>query len=120
MRQAFAFVSGVEDPERREMEGYHGNPIVVLSATLENNPDIARFWSRAKEHDVVATVLRELDRRLDDRTTLHLRFDKQEAYRERLRLASHDDVVTAKGKVAAYPAKRPIALEAARRYLEEV
>lgn len=120
VREAFAFVTGVEDPEVSKAEGYHGNPILVLTATLENSPDIAAFWERAKAEGQLEVVLRELDKRVDDDCNLFARFDKQEAYQGRLRLARHDDVISMRGKVAAYPAKRSLALDAAREYLEGV
>lgn len=120
VRQAFAFVTGVEDPEMSQAEGYHGNPILVLTATLENSSDIAAFWERAKAEGQLEVVLRELDQRVDDDCNLFARFDKQEAYQGRLRLARHDDVISMRGKVAAYPAKRALALDAAREYLEGV
>lgn len=120
VRQAFAFVTGVEEPEVDRTEGYHRNPILVLTARLETRADIAAFWERVQAEGQLDAFLRELDVRIDEDCILHARFDKQEAFQGRLRLASHDDVISLKGKVAAYPAKRSQALEAARAYLEEV
>ncbi len=117
---AFRFLTGVDEPDREEMEGLHGNPIVVLRATLERSKDVQTFWGRVKAGGALTPILRTLDRRVDDDGLLHVRFDKQEAYQERVAVASHDDVITLRGKVAAYPAKRERALKVARAYLEAV
>ncbi|MFQ5920342.1 MAG: RNA-binding domain-containing protein [Thermoplasmata archaeon] len=119
VRKALAFVSGVEDPTVKRAEGHHGNPISVLMASLRRSADIRAFWDRVRADGQIATVLAELEKRLDARGQLSLRFDKQEAYRRRMKLVRHDDVVSVKGKVAAYPARRERALEVARAYLQE-
>lgn len=118
VRQALAFVSGVEDPSAKQTKGHHGNPITVLTATLSRSRDIRSFWARVKAEGQLAPIVSELERRIDGDGKLFLRFDKQEAYEGRLKLVRHDDVVSVKGKVAAYPARRERALEEARSYLE--
>lgn len=120
VRQALAFVSGVEEPEARHAEGHHGNPIAILTAKVSRAADIRAFWGRVKAEGQLGAVLSELGSRLDGSGQLFLRFDKQEAYRGRLRLVRHDDIVSVKGKVAAYPARRERALGVARSYLEGV
>ncbi|MFQ5908076.1 MAG: RNA-binding domain-containing protein [Thermoplasmata archaeon] len=118
VRRALAFVSGVEDPSANQTEGHHGNPITVLTATLSRAADIQSFWGRVKAEGQLAPIVSELEHRIDGDGRLFLRFDKQEAYEGRLKLVRHDDVVSVKGKVAAYPARRERALEVARSYLE--
>ncbi|MCJ2532225.1 MAG: exosome protein [Candidatus Thermoplasmatota archaeon] len=119
VREALAFLSGVEDPAVEQAEGHHGNPISILIASLNRPSDIRAFWDRVRDHGQMAPLLAELGKRLDARGQLFLRFDKQEAYRGRMKLVRHDDVVSVKGKVAAYPARRERALEVSRAYLEE-
>ena len=119
VRKAFAFVSGVVDPTVEQAEGHHGNPITVLLASVRRPTEIRAFWERVRSEGQLEALLTELDRRLDARGHLSLRFDKQEAFGGRLRLVRHDDVVSVKGKVAAYPARRENALAVARAYLEE-
>ncbi|MFQ6012434.1 MAG: RNA-binding domain-containing protein [Thermoplasmata archaeon] len=118
VRRALAFVSGVEEPSVQRAEGHHGNPISILTARLVRAADIRAFWDRVKAEGQLAPILSELERRVDGRGHLFLRFDKQEAYRGRLKLVRHDDIVSVKGKVSAYPARRERALEVARAYLE--
>lgn len=118
--EALRFLTGATDPEREEAEGVHGNPIVVFRTTLERDGDVRRFWERVKAGGALASVLRTLERRVDDDCQLHVRFDKQEAFRGRVVVVRHDDVIQLRGKVAAYPAKRAKALDAARTYLEAI
>ncbi len=120
MRQAFALVSGVEGPEETRTEGYYANPIKVLRTIVQDQKDIAAFWRKVKEAGELDRVIGTLSVRVDRDCILHLRFDKQEAFFGRLRLVDHDDVVSVKGKVASYPAKRERALEVGRAYLEKV
>ncbi len=119
VREALAFLSGGEDPSVKRTEGHHGNAITVLKASLHRLPDIRAFWDRVRSQGQIPSILAELETRLDARGLLFLRFDKQEAYRGRIRLVRHADIVSVKGKVAAYPARRDRALEVARGYLEE-
>jgi RNA binding exosome subunit len=118
--QAFAFISGVEQPNVTKAEGYHGNPIAILTGSLEDSRGIRGFWQRVKEAGELDVVLSDLERRVDEDCVLHLRFDKQEAYLGRMKVVRHDDVVSVRGKVAAYPARREIALRVVREYLQEV
>lgn len=120
VQQAFASVSGVESPEVSKTQGHHANPITIFTASLKDAGDIDAFWRRVREAGELDAILKTLDRRIDDDCQLYLRFDKQEAYLGRLRLADHDDVISVRGKVAAYPARRERALEAAASYLKGV
>ncbi len=120
VQQAFALVTGVGNPDVSKTQGYYGNPIVVFTARIKGAEAIDTFWRRVKEAGELDAILRTLERRIDDDCQIHLRFDKQEAFLGRLRVADHDDVISMKGKVAAYPAKRERALEAAASYLEGV
>lgn len=119
MREAFAFVSGVDDPQVEEAQGHHGNAISILRASLRRAADVRAFWQRVRTAGLMDRLVAELESRLDSRGQLFLRFDKQEAYQGRLKLARHDDVVSARGKVAAYPARRDNALAVARAFFEE-
>ncbi len=119
VRKALAFLSGVEDPSVKRTEGHHGNAITVLTARLHRLPDIRAFWDRVRSQGQMPSILAELENRLDASGQLFLRFDKQEAYGGRIRLVRHDDVVSVKGKVAAYPASRDRAFAVAQAYLEE-
>ncbi|BDZ70786.1 hypothetical protein GCM10025861_13030 [Methanobacterium petrolearium] len=56
---------------------------------------------------------------MDDKGNLFLRFDKQCAYLGDLKMVEHGDALHLKLKIAAYPARKEIALEVAQKIFEE-
>jgi RNA binding exosome subunit len=117
VRQALDFATGGAEVEETVAEGHHGNPIRVLQASLGRPAEIRAFFARLPPQDIERLVA-EADRRLDDDLFFHLRLDKQEAYRGRLALADHDDVIAVRGKVASFPARRERALPGLVEYLQ--
>ncbi|MEE9236469.1 MAG: RNA-binding domain-containing protein [Thermoplasmata archaeon] len=115
---AFTFVSGVEKPEVTRAKGFHGNPITVFKASIKEAWAIRAFWDRVEEAGDLDAIVQSLERSIDRRCQLHLRFDKQEAYQGRIRVVEHGDVIALRGKVAAYPARRRRAIEAAQLYFQ--
>jgi len=102
--------------ERETNEGHHGDEIVVLSARVENADDVRHVMdcvlnAGEKERE---RVVDEIEDRVDDDCSFHLRLDKQEAYSGRSELG---DGLHLRAKVEAYPAKRKKAVEAVRRSL---
>lgn len=122
VREALLFVAGGgPEVEVTEATGHHRNPIRILSAEHEDAGPIDAFWARlADEPGIVRTLRNDLDDRLDDDCNVYLRFSKQSAARERLRMATTDDVVRVQAKVAAYPAKPEAARETLRAYLDDL
>jgi len=103
--------------ERAENEGHHGDRIVVLSARLENADDVRYVLGRLTELDAIDRVIDELDERIDDNASLFLRLDKQAAFNGAVELGAG---ITLRGKVEAYPAKHPAAVENAREAFESL
>lgn len=104
--------------ERETSEGHHGDEIVVLSARVENADDVRHVMGRVldageKERE---RIVDEIEDRVDDDCSFHLRLDKQEAYSGDSALG---DGIHLSAKVEAYPAKRENAVEAVRRSLSE-
>ncbi|MFQ3292960.1 MAG: RNA binding exosome subunit [Halobacteriales archaeon] len=97
--------------DRAENEGHHGDRIVVLSARVENADDVRYALGRLTELGKIDRVIDELEERIDDKTSLFLRLDKQAAYMEDVELGTG---ITLRGKVEAYPATHPAAVENAR------
>lgn len=120
VREALGFVAGGEpEIEVTEAQGHHRNPIRILEAEHEQAGPIDAFWERlADEPGVVRTLRNDLGNRLDDDCNLYLRLSKQSAARERVRMATTDDVIRVQAKVAAYPAKPESARETLGEYLE--
>jgi RNA binding exosome subunit len=95
--------------EELQAEGHHGNPITILSVQLKkkaNCLNFARFVREKFSEEDVAKLREEMPERLDDDQVFHLRFDKQAAYLQQVRLTSSSDAITAKVKIETYPKNR--------------
>jgi len=100
--------------DRETGEGHHGDPIVVLSARVENADDVRHVVGKVRELDDLETVLDELDQRVDEDCAFYLKLDKQAAFRGEVR---RGEGILLRAKVEAYPAKKPAAVENAREAL---
>ena len=100
--------------ERETSEGHHGDDIVVVSARVDNADDVRTVMDRVLEAGERERVLDEIEDRVDDDCSFHLRLDKQAAYKGESALG---DGLHLRAKVEAYPAKRENAVEAVRRSL---
>jgi RNA binding exosome subunit len=111
-------------PEDVELEGaysesHHGAPILVLSARVENAEEIRHVLDRlatlpAEEWERVRA---ELDDRIDADCNLFVSLSKQAAAEGDVRLG---EGITLRGKVEAYPAKQPAAVENASEAFAEI
>lgn len=119
VHQALAFLTGDAPIEETDiLEGHHANPIRVLESTISSSPEVQAFLRRLTEDPAVLTALaQDLERRVDDACNLYLRLDKQQAVLGHVVLAADGDVIHARAKVAAYPARREVALARLREAL---
>jgi len=102
------------------IEGHHGNPILILKCRVQKDDAINAFWRRVKDVGLLEKILENLEERVDEDAVLHLRFDKQNAYEGSFELATNDDVIAVRAKIAAHPAKRSVAVRVAREYLRRL
>ncbi len=103
-------------PEREEAEGYHGNPITVLRGRITRRRALREFMESFRE--VFRGRMDELKDRFDDNGNLFLRLDKQEALKGKWQPVEHGDAIHLKIKVEAYPARREVAAENIKGFLE--
>jgi len=95
--------------EELQAEGHHGNPITILSVQLKKKADCLGFAHFVREkfsEEDVAWLREEMSERLDDDQVFHLRFDKQAAYLQQVKLTDSSDAITAKVKIETYPKNR--------------
>jgi RNA binding exosome subunit len=111
-------------PEDVELEGaysesHHGAPILVLSARVETTDAIRHVLDRLADlpADEWERVRAELDERIDEDCNLFVSLSKQAAAAGEVRLG---DGITLRGKVEAYPAKQPAAVENASEAFAEI
>ena len=117
--RALKFASGTDSVTRSVAEGYHGNKIIILTATVRSQKEISRFFERLTNNDLLA-LSDTIDDRVDDQGDLHLRLDKQKAFLGELTISDGEDVISVEGTVKAYPKRREIALMTVNRYLDEL
>ena len=95
---------GVENPfEFEEMEGHYGNNIRRVSLHLHGE-DATRALARLTQKMPQAlkdATAREIDKLIDEHSSLYLRFDKQRLIRGEL-AAGYDDAIRLKIKPRAY------------------
>lgn len=114
---AMKFASGLEEFQRDETVGHHGNKIVIIDGAQKDKKTVKRFFQSLSSEDLLL-MIDTLDNRLDEEGFIFARLDKQEAYQGKLVLTRSDDAISIRGKVQTYPKKRELALIAAKEYLE--
>ena len=106
---------------RSNLKGHHGNTITGFNAKVDRKALLRELL------DLMLTKLRagELDKlrnialaRVDDSCRLYLRFDKQLAYHGELVLTDRGDAIHLKLKTASFPAKREVAIELVKKFIE--
>ncbi len=107
-------------PQCEATEGYYKNPVLILSNKIDKKKEIKDFVKKlSKMNDPTRKrILHQLENKMDDSGNLFLRFDKQRAYQGDLKVVEHGDSIHLKIKIAAYPAKKKVALEIARKLFE--
>jgi hypothetical protein len=115
--EAMRLVTGVDEFERTETEGYHGNPIIILETTLKRKRDIRNVFSRLDTEDV-QLLIDTLDERVDEDSHLYMRLDKQEAFLGGMRLADGGDVIRVRGALISHPKNREVAIASLKVFLE--
>jgi RNA-binding protein len=80
--------------ETRRFYGHYGNEIRMIDLSIRGGPANSLFehvWKSLTSFDR-ASVLRELDAHVDTGGALHLRFDKEEAFRGIVKLKDQDPI----------------------------
>ena len=108
-------------PQCEAAEGYYKNTLLILSNKIENKREIKDFVEKLSKLNVPARkrILNSLDDKMDDSGNLFLRFDKQRAFLGDLKVVDHGDSIHLKIKIAAYPAKKKVAIKIARKLFQE-
>lgn len=108
--------------ESSEAEGHYGDPKSILSAEVRKRPLLRKFWDEFLDRlseSGRARLLGEAIERIADDCYLYMRFDKQFAISEgELRFSDGGDVFHFRLNVAAYPAKREIAVEKMKEFID--
>ncbi len=105
--------------QREVTEGHYKTPVFILYDKIDNKRDIKNFIETLDNlgvHDKKG-ILRDLNKKMDDKGNFFLRFDKQKAYLGELKVVEHGNSIHVKIKMAAYPAKKIPAIKLVRKLL---
>ena len=107
-------------PQCEATEGYYKNSVLILYNKIDKKREIKDFVEKLSTMNDPARkrILNRLEDKMDDYGNLYLRFDKQRAYLGDLKVVEHGDSIHLKIKIAAYPAKKKVAIEIARKLFE--
>lgn len=75
---------------------------------------------RLNELGITVLIGENINSLMDDDGEIHIRFDKQEAYMERVALTSGGDAITLKIKVVSYPKRRETAIKNFKEFIEMI
>ena len=105
-------------PEKSMTEDHFGNKIMVLTEKITKkryNKDFIAFLNDNLSQEDKNTNKSELNRRIDEKGNLFLRFDKQLAYDEKLKLIYSGDAIHIRIKIASYPVSKENAVNVAQK-----
>ena len=100
--------------EVEEAEGLLEDKILILTGTVSKKRYTKTFFNTLLENADLDKLDDDLERKMDDKGNWFLRFDKADAIDEKLTIKDSGDSIHLKIKIAAYPAKKEIAVEKVR------
>lgn len=108
--------------KRSEAEGHYGDSKIILSADIERRPHLREFWDallKKLEKGEREWLSKESISRIGEDCRLYLRLDKQYAIQNNhLRFTDTGDVLHVRINISAYPAKKDIAVEKMKEFIE--
>ncbi|KXA95910.1 hypothetical protein AKJ65_00225 [candidate division MSBL1 archaeon SCGC-AAA259E19] len=108
--------------EASEAEGHYGDTKIILSADIERRPHLREFWDtllKKLEEGEREWLSREAIGRMGDDCRLYLRFDKQHIIKnDQIKFTDEGDVLHVRINISAYPAKKKIAVEKMKDFIE--
>ena len=105
--------------EEEDIESYYGPEIIRLTADIKKSAEVRQILTYLIKKLSSADKKKILDSiadRIDDEGNVFIRFSKQDAYSDSLKLQYHGDVIKLKIKMASYP----FSLEKAKENLREL
>ena len=97
-----------------EAEGLTEDKIIILSGVVSKKRYTKAFFNLLLESVDLNKLNDDLERKIDEKGNWFLRFDKSDAIDEKLTIVDSGDSIHLKIKIAAYPAKKEIAVEKIR------
>ena len=100
--------------ESEEAEGLLEDRIIILSGTVSKKRYTKTFFNTLLEWTDLDKLNADLERKIDEKGNWFLRFDKSDAMEEIWTIIDKGDAIHLKIKIAAFPAKKQIAVDKVR------
>ena len=115
--KSISYLFSDPSPVKTITEDHFGNKISILSEKISKKRftrDITNFLNDNLSLADKNTINEELSRRMDEKGNLFLRFDKQKAYDENLKLTYSGNAIHMRIKIASYPVSKENAIKVAK------
>lgn len=108
--------------EREVAEGMMEDKIVILSGKIDKKKETKEFLKNllSIDKDSLEKLADDLEKKIDKNGNLFLRFSKDSACEEKWKICDTGDSIHLKVKIAAYPAKKEVAINLLNEVLNEV
>ena len=100
--------------EAEEAEGLMEDRIIILSGVVSKKRYTKTFFNKLLESVDLEKLNSDLERKIDEKGNWFLRFDKEDALDEKMTILDKGDAIHFKIKIAAFPAKKQIAVDKVR------
>ena len=100
--------------EAEDAEGLLEDKIIILSGVVSKKRYTKTFFNTLLDWTDLEKLNSDLERKMDEKGNWFLRFDKKDALDEKWTILDSGDSIHLKIKIAAYPAKKEIAIQKVR------
>ena len=119
LSQAILNILPEAEIEAEEAEGLTEDKIIILTGIVSKKRYTKAFFKLLKESVDLDKLNDDLERKIDEKGNWFLRFDKDDAIDEKLTIIDSGDSIHLKIKIAAYPARKEIAVNKVREAILE-
>ena len=106
------------DIEAEEAEGLLEDKIIILSGVVSKKRYTKTFFKTLLDSADLEKLNDDLELKIDEKGNWFLRFDKDDALDEKWTILDNGDAIHLKVKIAAFPAKKQIAVDKVREAIE--
>ena len=100
--------------EAEEAEGLLEDKILILTGVVSKKRYTKDFFNKLLQSTDLEKLNNDLEQKMDEKGNWFLRFDKNDALDEKLTVLDKGDSIHLKVKIAAFPAKKQIAVDKVR------
>lgn len=113
LKQAIFNIFPDAEIEVEEAEGLTENKILILTGLVSKKRQTKDFFNRLLQLDKnsLDKLVNDLDRKMDESGNLFLRLSKESAINNEIFILDSGDSIHLKIKIAAFPAKKEIAID---------